>query len=318
MGNKESQIWAVTCFFNPMGSRLRRENYLRFRRQLDLPLLTIELSYRDAYELTDNDADMIIRVSGGDILDQKERLLNLSLDALPASCEYVAWLDCDLIFLENRWPEETVRALESSMLVQLFSVIYYLPKPTASACDPVDRNLFFRRGLAALVESGLSFSIAYNQEAFVRALGSASPGHAWAMRRDVLQRHRLYDRCPVGGADSAINCAAYGDFDLVIRNHRMNRKQELHYLEWARPFHKEVKGRVASVTGEVLHLWHGSIADRHTEDNYTMIEKHEFDPYTDLAETEEGSWAWATDKPGLHNAVRQCFERRNEDGEAAN
>ena len=310
----ESELWAITSFFNPIGYRRRLENYKHFRRHLTVPLLTVELSFSGDFELSDSDADILVQIRGGDVLDQKERLLNLALSRLPASCKYVAWLDCDLLFLNDEWPQLAIAALERSPIAQLFSIIHYLPKPALAAIDAKGGERFFRRGLAALVAGGSPFATVYNEDSFTRRLGSASPGHAWAARRSLLDRHRLYDACTVGGADSAINCASYGAFEIVIRNHKMNLLQKAHYLRWAEPFFASVHSNVSYVPGEVLHLWHGEIADRHTEDNYTAIKPFAFDPATDLALSGSGSWMWNTDKPQLHQYVRCYFANRDEDG----
>ena len=56
-----------------------------------------------------------------DVLWQKERLLNVALDFRPDDCEEVAWLDCDVVFAANDWPERARAALETHSLVQLFS-----------------------------------------------------------------------------------------------------------------------------------------------------------------------------------------------------
>lgn len=52
---------------------------------------------------------------------QKERLLNIALAALPGECDSVAWLDCDVIFDSNDWPERARQALKSFAIVQLYS-----------------------------------------------------------------------------------------------------------------------------------------------------------------------------------------------------
>lgn len=41
-----------------------------------------------------------------------------------------------------------------------------------------------------------------------------------------------------------------------------------------------------------------------------------YDPLDDVAPSPEGVWAWATDKPGLHQAIKDYFDGRKEDAEA--
>ena len=98
-------LWAITSYFNPLSYRRRRDNYRIFRDRLGVPLLTVELAYGPQFELGESDADILIQRRGGDVLWQKERLLNIALDALPGSCTKVAWIDCDVVFGEQDWPE---------------------------------------------------------------------------------------------------------------------------------------------------------------------------------------------------------------------
>lgn len=86
----ESRLWAMTSYFNPIGYRRRHEDYLRFRSRLNAPLIAIELASHDRFELAEGDADILIQVRGGDVMWQKERLLNIALANRPAGCRFVA------------------------------------------------------------------------------------------------------------------------------------------------------------------------------------------------------------------------------------
>ena len=91
-------LWAVTSYFNPAGYRRRKANYRVFRERLPLPLLTVEWSPTGQFELQPGDADILIQLTGGDVMWQKERLLNIGVERLPSQCKHVAWVDCDLVF----------------------------------------------------------------------------------------------------------------------------------------------------------------------------------------------------------------------------
>jgi hypothetical protein len=58
-------VWAVTCYFNPAGYRLRLENYRVFRQRLNVPLATVELSFDGDFELRADDADALLQIRGG-------------------------------------------------------------------------------------------------------------------------------------------------------------------------------------------------------------------------------------------------------------
>ena len=51
-------MWAITSYYNPVGYRRRLANYGLFRANIGVPLVTVELSFDDRFELTDQDADI--------------------------------------------------------------------------------------------------------------------------------------------------------------------------------------------------------------------------------------------------------------------
>jgi hypothetical protein len=77
-------VWAIASYYNPVGYRRRLANYRLFRANLGIPLVTVELSFDGRFELAEDDADILIQLTGGAVLWQKERLLNLAAKAVPA------------------------------------------------------------------------------------------------------------------------------------------------------------------------------------------------------------------------------------------
>ena len=49
--DQRDRLWAVTCHFNPCGYHRRIANYRVFRDRLQIPLLTVELSFTGTFEL---------------------------------------------------------------------------------------------------------------------------------------------------------------------------------------------------------------------------------------------------------------------------
>jgi hypothetical protein len=105
-------LWAVTSYFNPVGYRRRRENFRVFREQLTLPLVAVELSFNGCFELQPEDAEILIQIHGRDVMWQKERLLNVAVQSLPAACTQVAIVDCDVVFVRPDWTAALSRRLE--------------------------------------------------------------------------------------------------------------------------------------------------------------------------------------------------------------
>src|SRR5476649_2628133 len=119
-------MWAITSYFNPARYKRRLPNYKRFRANLGAPLVTVELSFDGMFELTKEDADILIQINGGAVLWQKERLLNVALRAVPTDERFIAWLDCDIIFGETNWAYLTEQSLAAHNAVQLFSDVLNL------------------------------------------------------------------------------------------------------------------------------------------------------------------------------------------------
>jgi len=306
-GRNQTAFWAITSYWNPVRYKRKYANYRLFRERLEVPLVAIELAFDADFELREGDAEMLIRMRGGDVLWQKERLLNLALQVLPPSCRYVAWVDCDVIFEDAGWPELTARLLNRAPFVQLFSRVYRMPpdwKPDQQM--PPDAELL--RGSPYLISSGMPVATCLGTPA---SQISCAHGYAWAANRQLLEEHRLYDACVIGGADSAMVRAAYGQFDDALRLQPLHRD---HYLAWAQPFHDAIGSNVAFVDGNIFHLWHGKTEDRRYRARNEEFRRFQFDPFTDIAAERNTAWSWSSDRPEMHDYVRDYFVSRREDG----
>ena len=121
-------LWAATAYFNPQGYRCRLANYREFRSRLDVPLLAVELGFNGCFELDHRDADVLVQIDEGDVLWQKERLLNVGLAHLPGDCEAVLSIDCDVLFLSPGWLAGALNLLERYAVVQPYSVVQHLDR----------------------------------------------------------------------------------------------------------------------------------------------------------------------------------------------
>jgi len=114
----KSEIWAVTAYFCAAESRIRPINYRRFRDRLEIPLLAVELSFGNGFELDEGDAEILVQVHGTSVMWQKERLLNVALERLPPHVTKVVWLDGDVVFREAGWSVRASKALDEVLLVE--------------------------------------------------------------------------------------------------------------------------------------------------------------------------------------------------------
>ena len=307
-------LHVVTCLFNPCGYRRLAENHRRFAAGMaaaGVPLTTVELSYDGAFAVPGS-----LRLRGNPAehaLWQKERLLNVGIDSLPAEVDKVAWVDADLLFLNPGWAAEAERALDDFAVCQLFG--------GAHVTDAAGRVVSARGSLAKrLAEGG---PVTWRDH----------PGFAWACRRDLLAGPRaegggLYDRHVVGGGDRAM-----ADAWLGRPSPDGPQKQApawwADYLAWAAVHAERAGGRIGFVPGDVVHLYHGGKAGRKYTARVPFLVDHDYDPAADLelddrpgGDGEPGSaglWRWkngpagAVRKPAMRRAVRKYFETRDDD-----
>jgi hypothetical protein len=311
-------LWAVTSYFNPTGSRRRLANYRKFRASLAVPLLAVECSPEGRFELTHGDADLLVQVAGGDLMWQKERLLNLGVARLPPSCPCVAWLDCDILFEGDAWVSEALHRLEEAPLVQLYDRVAYMARLPLDAIagigdwrhQPME---FTRDGYAAALPADHRARLVAPEdlETFRRL---PSSGFAWAARRDLLVRNPLFDVWICGGGDSAYVLAATGMSDWVVERHRLTRAHREYFLPRAAALAADVSGRVGFVRGTICHLWHGEFQHRRYCARHEILSRHDFDPATFLRVADSGMWAWGDVPATLPVALADYFHGRHEDG----
>ncbi|HYG22495.1 MAG TPA: hypothetical protein VEH04_06900 [Verrucomicrobiae bacterium] len=311
--SSSSELWVITTYFNFVRYERRLANYRHFRKHIGAPLLTVELAKEGEFVLKEGDADILIQCSDGDVMWQKERLLNHGLSRLPESCRYVAWVDCDLLFHDPGWIERAVKELQRVPLLQPFNRVVHASREARVSRFEVNPEWVAQPAMgAALAERG-SFE-GFMRAVMRRAAGTPASGMAWVARREVLERHGWYDASIIGGGDTALVCAAFNRPEIVVELHHLNARQREYYQDWALRFHNDVQERVSCISGTVLHLWHGELSDRMPQERHRGLREHQFDPQRDIALGKDGAWRWATDKPAMHRYLRRYFASRLEDG----
>jgi hypothetical protein len=284
----EGRLAVVTCHFNPCGFRRPRENYFRFRDALrGAPLFTVEVSFDGAFHTP---AEWQLRGGARNVLWQKENLINFAVERLPECYDQVAWVDADLLFLNPDWAAATSAALDQSPVVQLYEHVHYTT-PGGRLGDK------FPSWMRRQLDGGK---------------GHATPGGAWAARRELLARHGLYDRNIVGGGDQAFAEGLFG-----ASNRFWDRQNPpllvADYREWQRRLCADVRANVGCVAGDVVHLYHGTRRNRQYVERTAALRAANFDPRTDVRVGGNGLLEWSSAKPQLHRGLLQYFASRHED-----
>ena len=311
-------MWAITSYFNPVGFRRRLSNYRIFRANLAAPLVTVELSFDGRFELAGSDADILIQLSGGAVLWQKERLLNLALKAVPSEVEKIAWLDCDVILERTDWVKEAQRQLNEFKVIQLFSAAVEINSEDYEKRSDHYNGNGSVPSVASLSNASELLSLGRQELNRIRAALNKKevlfhPGLAWAANRRLLEEHGFYDVSILGGGDELMAAAMYGQCESVTRKFLLNAARQRHYLKWAIPFHKVVAECIGHVPGTICHLAHGERKNRAYSVRQEQLASFDFDPDADLRIGVNGVWDWARPRSDLEDFLRKYFTSRAED-----
>jgi hypothetical protein len=306
-------LWAITSYFNPARYRRRLDNYRVFRRRLGVPLVAVELAYRDVFELPDDAGDILVRLHGEAMLWQKERLLNVALQHLPDECDAVAWLDCDVVFESDHWIERSLRTLERYPLLQPFGRVHEAAPDERDGWVPPEQHVALGRSIAELLAVGAATPEILGGD--MRLNHRTHSGLAWVARRDVLDAAGFYDACVMGSGNRAMVCAALGRPREAIEYLQMRAAWTRHYEDWAGRHRRAADGEIGCAEGTIVHLWHGDLANRRYLQRHVEFSRFDFDPSTDIAIDRGGCWRWNSDKREMHVHVADYFHSRREDGQ---
>jgi 8-oxo-dGTP pyrophosphatase MutT (NUDIX family) len=305
-----SDLWSITCYFNPCRYKTKRANFDAFREGLakvGANLLTVELAFEDEpFELPESDD--VLRLRGGGLMWQKERLLNIAAATLPASCRKIAWLDNDVIFGNPNWVEQTSQALDKYMVVQPFDRVVRLPQGHMKFQGVGERYESYASVFARAPKIARSGEFAVHGHC----------GFAWAARRELFEEVGLYDVCLTCSGDHLMSHAFAGGLKVTPCTGHMlgaQRAYRSHYFTWAIKTRDLVAGRLGVVPGPLLHLWHGDLVNRRYGELNDEFKTFDFDPDKHLRYDENGLWEWADAPPEMREWARKLFWMRREDGD---
>lgn len=327
------KLWALTAYYNPCRYWTRLRNYHCFRRHLPVPLLTIEWAPDGAFQLSDHDAEILVRLEGGDLMWQKERLLSLAAARLPPDCEAVVLMDADILLLETTWPERLRGQLNRVPLVQPFQEVHHLPPLSTEALHAPEllhqaSHEFYlaRQSFADLCVHGVSPTAIPTTRLdttpdhgveLQRLTARPSFGHAWAIRRDWLEEIGLYQHSIAGSGDLAFAMAIAGRAEEYCSSYSLNAAQRAHYLCWATVAAAAAGPcRIGRLEGLALHLFHGHLSRRNYRARLDVLASSGFDPATDLVAAKGQPFHWARSSrttKALRHFFSTYFQGREED-----
>ena len=272
----------------------------------------------------------LIEVRGG--ADQelwiKEALINIGVRHLPDDWRYLAWVDADIRFVNDKgaanWAAETVHMLQHNIVGQPWSHSVDLGPKGEVMTNEWGKDA--DRSFAAAFRAGdiVIQADSYGSKPLSKAMTTlgknpeAKPdrrqhyGYAWAIRRDGWNGiGGLPDWFITGSADyhtsmafagRRIKSAAYTSPGAVRRLNELYDRCD-----------RVIRQDVGVVPGTVLHGFHGNKKLRYYLDRKDILIESGYDPDRDLTHDWQGIPSLTGDNRLLRDGLRRLFTLRNED-----
>jgi hypothetical protein len=297
----KSILYVIAVISNPAQYltryRLFNEFCDRMKKEERVHLMTIELQNGNREFQTDS----IIKLRTKDEIWFKENLINIAVQHLPNDWEYMAWIDSDLEFQNKNWVYDTIEALQTYKVVQLFS-------------HCIDLGI---KHETLQVHTGFMYAYC-NGEEYKPASKKYSGnyfhvGYAYAITRKAYDDiGGLLDFAILGSGDNHM-CLAFVDKVDLSLNQKLHENYKLLALIFQERCRKHIKKNVGFVHGTILHHFHGNKVDRKYVDRWQILVRNQFDPLRDIVKNSRGLWQLDDSKIQLRDDIRRYFRERNED-----
>jgi hypothetical protein len=115
----------------------------------------------------------------------------------------------------------------------------------------------------------------------------------------------IYDKNIIGSGDTFLVDCFLDSWDIHGFVKKFTDPMKVHMLEWCERLKKK-QPVLDYVPVDIWHLWHGSLKNRRYMDRHDVILKYNYDPLRTLCWMVR-FYEWASDKPGMHEDIRQYF-----------
>lgn len=300
--DSKKDLAIITCYFNWCGFVNPTRNFHRFLRNMEMseiPVYGLELSLTDSFETTGMKNWKQIKVSEKNVCFQKEACLNLVEKQVPQFYKKIAWVDCDLIFTNKNWYEETSKKLDTYKLVQMYS--------HGINTDKYGRIKNKFPGLMYMYDK-------VSAETWFKHSGY--PGGAWGTRRDLWKNGGLYPYAIMGGGDTV--------FIYSIHDHNFSREMYDYlgisgqnvldtFSSWRHSVSSYIGNSISYIDNEFIHEWHGDKKNRNYTDRHKILKKINIKKHVKLndiglIEISNSSYE------NIYNDIYEYFLNRDEDG----
>ena len=308
-----SPLYVVAVVFNPIRFRSRWRLYQDFAKRVHesgAKLFTVEAAFgRREFAIATPDDPYTLGVRVSHELWLKENLINLGVQRLPSTWEYVAWVDADVAFARDDWADETRQQLQHHPVVQMWGQSLDL----GPNHEPLDQAKSFAWCHVNHTPRPAKLDYYY----YARGVGGRGlwhPGYAWAMRRDAWDHvGGLIDFSIVGNGDNQMANGIVGTMDGAVVPSLHGSPYYRDLMLWQERAERYLKHDLGYVDGLLLHYWHGKKKQRQYKSRWQILVDAQFDPALDLKRDWQGAWQLTDRSEVLRDGLRQFGRARNED-----
>lgn len=299
----DSLLYVVTVISNPAQYEKRYQLFTEFCDRMlqnsQVYLYTVELQQRARPFMTN--ANLKLRTK--DELWHKENLINIAVQNLPDTWEYVCWVDADLHFQNDNWVQETIDALQTYEIVQPW-------------CHCIDMGPKFE---TLQVHTGFFYQYCNGEQWKPSGYGKYwHPGYAMAYKKSAFNSiGGLIDFAILGSADFHMAMSLIGDVDKSL-NHALHPNYKKLCKIWEERCEKHINRNVGYVHGTIMHYWHADKKNRRYIDRWKILVNNNYDPLRDIKRDHNGVFQLETLKYKLRDDIRRYFRQRNEDSNDRN
>ena len=302
-----ADLHVVLVYSNPERSQARIDTFRKCEAHLrgsGATIWKIEAAFGErAFEVTEAADPHSVQLRCDHETWLKEAMQRVLVSRLPKDARYIATIDADLHFVRKDWAAETLHQLQHFDVVQMFRDCIDL--------GPNQEVIQTHKSFMSCFEDGLPFrpTSKYGdpQGPFWH------PGYAWAWTREAWDKlGGPIDRALMGAADHHMALALIGKAELSMPG-GMHPNYIHMVMSWQERALRQIRMNVGYVDGTILHDFHGWKEDRGYESRWSILQRHAYDPYSDVWMDANGLPQLTDAKPEFMRASRKYFRSRNED-----
>jgi glycosyltransferase involved in cell wall biosynthesis len=250
--NKKSTYTICSFYFNYNNDWRQKRNFIKFLEQWKDYYGNMIVGIVD-YGDIDFEIPCEKIIIEGDVnkrIWSKEILINKTVEKIDT--DYILWVDGDIIYEDLSWLNNLDRVIGDNDFVQLFEKINYLDEWGEIT------NVY-----KSIATSGLG-------DVDQLMSNGCRPGGAWLSRTSTLKLKPLFDEMSVGGGDTILAYAMFGNLSGRTLNKVKESNKSIYNraIDWISKFGTK---KISYLPESVNHLYHGDIIDRKYDERYVQL-----------------------------------------------